>query len=82
MPPDTQLVMLFEKLEYYLENAENQTTKQNTDLDENNAKKDEPEFKKLINKIKEAYKLILPDYKEAVELQKQKLKEIQLDEPS
>jgi hypothetical protein len=23
MPPDTQLVMLFEKLEYYLENADN-----------------------------------------------------------
>lgn len=60
--------MLFEKLEYYLENADNHNMKRSTNPDENNIIKEEPDFKKLIRKIKEAYKLILPYYKEAIEL--------------
>jgi hypothetical protein len=73
MPYETQLVMLFDKLEYFLENVDNLNSIRGSDTKD---PKRVPEFKKKIREIKEAYKYALPLYKEQVERNQVRIKEM------
>ena len=65
--------MLFDKLEYFLENVHNLNNNRGSDTKD---PKREPEFKKKIREIKEAYKYALPLYKEQVERNQERLSEM------
>jgi len=63
MPHELQCVMLFDKLEYFLENADNHNLNRNTTPDENDSKIKQ-DFKEKLRKIKESFKYMFPTYKE------------------